>query len=125
MKATLIIFIGSGLGGVLRYFANFWISRWAGSEFPWGILTINVIGSLAIGLVVASLAVRQPDNPSLALFLTTGLIGGFTTFSAFSLDTALLYERGDPLLSLTYVIASVGLSVLASLLGMWMIRSVM
>jgi CrcB protein len=124
MKSTLLVFVGSGLGGLARHFLNLWITAVAGSHFPYGILAINVIGSTAMGLVAGWLAFRSSGAPELRLFLATGILGGFTTFSAFSLDTALLIERGETLSALVYVAASVALSVLGLFIGLWAMRAV-
>jgi len=123
MRASLIIFVGAGVGGVLRHLLNAWIMRLAGLEFPLGILTINVIGSTAMGLVAGWFAFKGQAPQDVRLFLTTGILGGFTTFSAFSLDAAILYERGQLGLAVVYVVASVALSVGGLFAGMWTMRS--
>lgn len=123
MQASIIVFIGAGLGGVLRHVLNVWITMLLGHGFPYGILTINVIGSLAMGLVAGWFAFAGEGPSGLKMFLGTGLLGGFTTFSAFSLDTALLMERGETLLAATYVVGSVVLSVLGLFLGLWAMRA--
>lgn len=124
MQSAIIVFIGAGLGGVLRHVMNVLITMLMGHGFPYGILTINVIGSLAMGLVAGWFAFRSGGGLSgLQLFLGTGLLGGFTTFSAFSLDTALLMERGETTLAAVYVAASVALSVLGLFLGLWAMRA--
>jgi CrcB protein len=111
------------IGGVLRHLFIGWISRAVGTEFPLGILLINVIGSSAMGLVAGWFAFKGHASQEVRLFLTTGILGGFTTFSAFSLDAALLYERGQSWLAVTYVLASVVLSVSGLFVGMWTIRA--
>jgi CrcB protein len=123
MRSSLIIFVGAGVGGVLRHLLNAWIMRLAGLEFPLGILTINVIGSTAMGLVAGWFAFKGQAPQDVRLFLTTGILGGFTTFSAFSLDAASLYERGQLGLAVVYVVASVALSVGGLFAGMWTMRS--
>ena len=123
MRSSLIIFVGAGVGGVLRHLLNAWIMRLAGLEFPLGILTINVIGSTAMGLVAGWFAFKGHAPQDVRLFLTTGILGGFTTFSAFSLDAAILYERGQLGLAVVYVVASVALSVGGLFAGMWTMRS--
>ena len=122
MKQSFLVFIGSGAGGVARLLLNNLITGFAGGGFPWGILTVNVLGSTAIGLVAGWFAYRGDAAADTRLFLTTGILGGFTTFSAFSLDTALLYERGQPGLAALYVAASVLLSLLGLFAGLWAIR---
>lgn len=124
MQAAVIVFLGAGIGGVLRHGANLGCARLCGTAFPWGTLAVNVAGSLAMGLLVGWLAFRGSEGwtQPLRLFLATGVLGGFTTFSAFSLDTVLLFERGDVLAALSYVAASVLVSVLALALGLGVVR---
>ena len=122
MNASLVIFLGAGFGGVLRHLLNGWIGRLVGHEFPLGILAVNVIGSCAMGLVAGWFAFRGQASQELRLFLTTGILGGFTTFSAFSLDAALLYQRGQPWLAAAYVAASVVLSIGGLFAALWGMR---
>ncbi|HYD15447.1 MAG TPA: fluoride efflux transporter CrcB [Hyphomicrobium sp.] len=122
MQASIVVFIGAGIGGLARHFLNTWVTALMGTGFPHGILAINIIGSTAMGLVAGWFAFRGAEVPELRLFLATGILGGFTTFSAFSLDTALLLERGETMLAATYVMASVVLSVLGLFVGLWAMR---
>ncbi|MEQ4617250.1 MAG: fluoride efflux transporter CrcB [Corticimicrobacter sp.] len=118
------VFIGAGLGGMARHALNMVALRtgWA-QGFPVGTLTINVVGSLLMGMVVEWLVQRMgATHAGLRLFLTTGILGGFTTFSAFSLETVMLFERGQLMLAVLYVVASVVLSVLALWAGMALMR---
>ena len=119
MLSSLVVFVGAGFGGVLRHLLNGYITRTVGTEFPLGILLINVIGSSAMGLLAGWFAFKGHASQDLRLFLTTGILGGFTTFSAFSLDVALLCERGQPWLAGTYVLSSVILSTAGLFVGMW------
>ena len=121
MKSYAIVLIGSGLGGMLRHAVNSIMPRLAGTEFPWHTLTVNVVGSLAMG-VIAGIALKGHGSSSWMLFLTTGLLGGFTTFSAFSLDAAVFYERGDHASLAVYVLASVGASIVALFVGLYLAR---
>ncbi|WP_439543155.1 fluoride efflux transporter CrcB [Hyphomicrobium sp.] len=123
MNAVIAIFVGAGLGGVLRHGLNAWITAALGAAFPYGILAINVIGSTVMGLVAAWFASSGDGDPSLRLFLATGVLGGFTTFSAFSLDTVALIERGEAGTAAIYVVASVGLSILGLCAGLWAMRA--
>lgn len=123
MRAATIVFIGAGIGGVMRYFLNLCVTALAGSAFPYGILAINILGSTAMGLLAGWLAFRAEVLPDVRLFLATGVLGGFTTFSAFSLDTALLMERGETLAAAVYVAGSVVLSVLGLFIGLWAMRA--
>lgn len=117
-----IVFLGAGLGGALRHGVNHWALRYASVGFPVGTLAINALGSLVMGLVVGWLAARGEASATLRLFLTTGVLGGFTTFSAYSLEVVLLYERGALGLALLYALGSVVLAVAALALGLWLAR---
>jgi fluoride exporter len=125
VQAYLIVFLGAGIGGALRHGVNLACARACGLAFPWGTLAVNIIGSFALGLIAAWLAfkIEAPWSQHARLFLMTGILGGFTTFSAFSLDAVLLWERGATLLALAYVAGSVVLSVGGLLLGLVVVRS--
>jgi CrcB protein len=125
MPAYLIVFVGAGLGGALRYGVNIAALRWLGSGLPYGTLTVNIVGSLVMGLLTGYFSLKADPGQSWQLFLTTGILGGFTTFSSFSLETALLYERGAVGLAALYVIASVGLSIAAAIVGLFTMRQVL
>src|SRR5258705_12059242 len=115
---------GGGAGGwAARHYVSTGIYHVTGPAFPYGILAVNVIGGLVMGIVVELGALKLNYSPEIRAFLTTGILGGFTTFSAFSLDTALLIERGDWLGSAAYVVASVLLSVGALFTGLWLVRA--
>ena len=117
----LIVFLGAGIGGTLRHGVNVLAAR-LNAGFPVGTLTINVLGSLAMGLLAGYFALKGEAAQAWRLFFTTGILGGFTTFSAFSLETALLYERGALASAATYVIASVAISLIAVFVGLAVIR---
>ena len=118
----LIVFLGAGIGGMGRHGINLLAARLLGTSFPFGTLAVNVLGSLAMGLVAEYWAVKGNLPQPARLFLTTGIMGGFTTFSAFSLDVALLWERGEALTSLAYALGSLVLSVGALFLGLAIVR---
>lgn len=122
MQAYLIVFLGAGIGGSLRHGVNLLSARLFGLHFPYGTMIINIVGSLAIGLIAEYLALKGEASQAWRLFLTTGILGGFTTFSAFSLDAALLWERGAVAQAALYVGVSVALSIAGLFFGMWMIR---
>ncbi|MFW5654076.1 MAG: fluoride efflux transporter CrcB [Roseicyclus sp.] len=117
----LQVALGGALGAVLRYLTGIGLVRLFGqTTFPLGVLTVNVVGSFAMGLFVGLAAHRglMPLSP----FVTTGLLGGFTTFSAFSLEAVTLYERGAPGLAAAYVLANVILSIGALFAGLALAR---
>jgi CrcB protein len=118
----VIVFLGAGIGGALRHGVNVASLRLFGGGFPVGTLTVNVVGSLVMGLIAGYFAFKGEASHAWRLFLTTGILGGFTTFSAFSLDAALLYERGALGQALIYVICSVLLSLAGIALGLAAIR---
>jgi CrcB protein len=120
--AYLIVFFGGGLGAALRHGMNIAAARTLGTAFPYGTLIINITGSIAMGLIAGYFAFRGDASQHWRLFLTTGILGGYTTFSAFSLDAALLYERGELVASLAYVLLSVVLSILGLFAGLYVVR---
>ncbi|WP_374313146.1 fluoride efflux transporter CrcB [Dongia sp.] len=119
----LIVFLGAGIGGALRHGVNNASARLLGIEFPWGTLAVNILGSLAMGLLAGYFAFKGEATQAWRLFFTTGILGGFTTFSAFSLDTALLYERGAHASMILYIAGSVVLSIVAVFVGLALMRS--
>ena len=123
MYSYLIVFLGAGLGGAARHGVNLAGDRLLGAPFPFATMTVNIIGSLAMGLIAGHLAFKGEASQAWRLFLTTGFLGGFTTFSALSLDVALLYERGALLACAAYIAASVGISILALFAGLALMRA--
>lgn len=119
----LIVFLGGGLGAALRHGMNIGIARALGTAFPYGTLLINISGSFVMGLIAAYFAFKGDASQHWRLFLTTGILGGYTTFSAFSLDAALLYERGEIGMAAIYVAASVALSIAGLFAGFALVRS--
>ena len=111
---------GGALGAGGRYLVNVTEMRLLGPGFPWATVFVNVVGSLVMGVLVGVFAARSLTH--LHPFALTGVLGGFTTFSAFSLDAATLWTRGDTGLALVYVAASVGLSLAAIAVGLWLGR---
>ncbi|MER9328811.1 fluoride efflux transporter CrcB [Mesorhizobium sp. M0152] len=121
MFNLLLIAIGGGIGAGMRHLANMGALRLVGPNYPWGTMVINIVGSLAMGLFIATLA-RRGGSSELRLFVATGILGGFTTFSAFSLDFATLWERGATLPAFGYALASVIGAIIALFLGLWLAR---
>ena len=118
----LLIFIGGGLGSSLRHTINVLCTRAFGTAFPYHTFIINITGSIVMGLIAGYLAFKGDASQPWRLFLMTGILGGYTTFSAFSLDAALLYERGELGLSLFYVLGSVALSIGGLFAGLVLVR---
>ena len=125
MTAVLMVFLGAGLGGALRHGVNIGAARLLGTGFPWGTLTVNVVGSLVMGLLAGYFAFRDGVNwtQHARLFLATGMLGGFTTFSTFSLDVVVLLERGETGSATLYALVSLVVSVLALFSGLWLVRT--
>jgi fluoride exporter len=124
MKAMgfLIVFLGGGIGAALRHGVNLASARMFGLAFPYATLIENVTGSLVMGLLAAYFVAKAGVPQHWRLFMTTGILGGYTTFSAFSLDTALLYERGELGLAAVYVLLSVALSIGGLFAGLALVR---
>jgi CrcB protein len=118
----LIVFIGAGIGGALRHGVNVGAARLFGYGFPFGTMIVNIIGSFLMGLFAGYFAFRPGIEQHVRLFLTTGILGGFTTFSAFSLDTALLVERHSYGLAAGYAVGSVVASISALFFGLALFR---
>jgi CrcB protein len=124
MREVLLVFFGGGLGSVARYLVNLNITRVAGWTFPLGVMVINITGSFLMGLVAAYFVGRYDVwSEDTRLFLATGILGGYTTFSAYSLDAANLIERGELALAGTYVAGSVILSIFGLFCGLWAMRA--
>ncbi|WP_136622450.1 MULTISPECIES: fluoride efflux transporter CrcB [Mesorhizobium] len=123
MFNLLLVVVGGGIGAGIRHLTSMGALRLVGPNYPWGTMAINIVGSFAMGLFIAILARRGGSN-ELRLFVATGILGGFTTFSAFSLDFATLWERGATLSAFGYALASVIGAIIALFLGLWLARTV-
>jgi len=125
MKMILSVALGGAVGASARYLFAAQMLRLMGPGFPWGTLGVNIIGSFAMGVLVELTALRLSIGPEMRVFLVTGVLGGFTTFSAFSLEVANLMERKDAGMALVYALGSVGGSVLGLFAGLWLVRSLL
>lgn len=114
MRSVIVVFIGSGIGGALRHLVGLATLRLMGPNFPYGTLLVNIIGATLMGLLAGLFAFRVSGQQDLRLFLTTGILGGFTTWSTFSLDVVTLWQRNQPIAALGYV----AVSLIASLAGL-------
>jgi fluoride exporter len=124
VNALVWVAAGGALGSATRHLMNTGISRLVGANFPWGILLVNAIGCFVMGMVAAGLLrLALPD--AVRLFLATGFLGGFTTFSAFALDTMKLVQSGQTGLAAVYVLSSVLLSLAAVFIGFYVMRGML
>lgn len=119
----LFVFLGAGLGGAARYSVSVLLARSAVvTIFPLSTFIVNILGSLLMGMVIGYFSARGGLAENWKLFLTTGIMGGFTTFSAFSLETVLLIENGNFSIAALYVLLSVILGVAALTAGLYLMR---
>ena len=119
----LLVFLGGGLGAAARHWVNRTAVNVVGPNYPAGTLVVNVVGSMAMGMLAAWFAFRgETTTAAERLFLTTGVLGGFTTFSAFALDTTLMWERHDWKAAVIYAGSSVFLSIAGLIAGMFIVR---
>ncbi len=117
MKETIVVILGGGLGAALRYWLQGSVYRYMGSAFPYGTLLVNVLGCFAIGLLMTAFEERFLIQPILRIFLTIGILGGFTTFSSFSFETISLFREGDFFIGLANVVSSVIVCLSATWIG--------
>ena len=120
----LAVALGGAIGSLLRYFTAGAIQSAAWPGFPWGIFVVNISGGFAMGIIVELSALKLNLTPEMRAFLTVGILGGYTTFSTFSLDSVLLIERGSYASAAIYVVGSAVLSILALFAGLWLVRSI-
>jgi len=123
MNSIFAVAVGGAIGATGRYLFNLQMLRLLGPNFPWGTFGVNVIGSFVMGLVAGLLAFRLDLSAEMRSFITTGILGGFTTFSAFSLDAANMMERGQHALAAAYIGGSVALGLAGLFLGLWIARA--
>jgi fluoride exporter len=119
-----IVGLGGGLGAMLRFAVGHWGGKLWGFDFPYGTLLINVLGCFLMGVLIESFARVWQPTPAMRLFLTAGVLGGFTTFSTFSLDALTLWQRGEEGAAALYVMASVSLSLMGVGAGLWIVKRI-
>lgn len=125
MNSLFAVALGGAVGASGRYLFNLQMMRLLGPNFPWGTLGVNIIGSFVMGVLAGSFALRFNVSGEMRSFLMTGVLGGFTTFSAFSLDAGNMIERNDFALAGLYIGASVVGSIAALFLGLYAVRTVL
>lgn len=125
MRLLLLAAAGGALGSAARYATYIGFARAGWERFPWATLTVNLAGSFLIGALIAAFAKAWPGAEGPRIFLTTGVLGGFTTFSAFSLDVMVLIERNEPGIALLYILLSVLISVAACWVGLTLVRTLL
>lgn len=123
MTNLLLVAAGGAIGASLRHLSGMIVLRVMGAGFPWGTLFVNVLGSFIMGLFIAWMIGKSGVSNEMRLFIATGILGGFTTFSAFSLDVANMIERGAVSAAFAYIAASVIISLAAIFIGLWFGRS--
>ncbi len=122
MMTALAVAVGGAVGALLRHFMNGAVMALVPLSFPLGIVAINILGSFLMGVFTGVFALGNDPSQTLKAFLIVGVLGGFTTFSAFSLDSVMLWQRGEFALSLLYVLSTVVFSIGALVLGLWLVR---
>lgn len=125
MRLLLLVCLGGGIGAGLRYLTGVWFAERGLGALPWATLTVNVAGSLLMGIIMGLLLGRFSGSPELRAFVATGILGGFTTFSAFSFDAVELWMNRAPVEAVGYVLASVLLSVGALVFSLWITTSLL
>ncbi|MDO1583764.1 fluoride efflux transporter CrcB [Rhizobium oryzicola] len=125
MLNVLLVAFGGAVGSVCRYLTGVFMTRLYGPMFPWGTLTVNVLGSFAIGFLTELVARRLNASMEMRLLIVTGFLGGYTTFSSFSLDTVALMERGASAAAVSYVVVSLVVSLAATFGGLALGRAVL
>jgi CrcB protein len=124
MNHLLLASLGGAIGAGLRFMVGSVAIRFMGVSFPWATLIVNVVGSLLMGILIGILARRTGTPNEVRIFLATGILGGFTTFSAFSLDAINLWQRGESTVAAGYVLSSVLFSLFALFIGLMIVRSI-
>jgi fluoride exporter len=124
VNMLLAIAVGGAVGALGRHFVNVGVATWIGLGIPWGTLIVNIVGSFATGVLVHIMATNWSVTPEVRALLTVGGLGAFTTFSTFSLDAIVLYERGQVMFAAAYVLASVVGAIGALLIGLRLARVV-
>ncbi|MFP4097741.1 MAG: fluoride efflux transporter CrcB [Alphaproteobacteria bacterium] len=118
-----VVALGGAMGATARHGVNITAAHWLGQGYPWGTMIVNILGSFLMGIILGKILHMEPVSPEVRAFLTTGFLGAFTTFSAFSQDIVTLYERGAVMQAMAYLFTSVLLGIVALAIGVWIMRS--
>lgn len=124
MPVYMWISLGGAIGAFSRYMVTSMTGHLLGHGFPWGTMIVNVVGSFIMGALISYMGIKWSTSMEMRAFLTTGVLGGFTTFSAFSLDFAILYERKQMVAAFGYAAGSLGLALLAVFAGLVLVRAI-
>lgn len=119
----LLVMAGGAIGSAARYQVGRWTLGWLGPNYPWGTLTVNIVGGVLMGLLVGALTKMSVPGENWRLFAAIGMLGGFTTFSSFALDTVNMIERGALLAALGYILISVAGAILGVFAGLAAMRA--
>ena len=122
MKLLLYATAGGAIGTAARHLVNIGMGRWLGGGFPWWTFFVNVTGCLLMGILIEALALKFHGSTEVRTLLATGVLGGYTTFSAFSMDFAFLMQRHEHVQATLYLVGSVALSIFALYAGLWLVR---
>ncbi len=120
MKSLVIVFVGGGLGSMVRFALSRWVTALHSHDFPWGTLVVNVVACFALGMIIGLADHKQIISPAARLFWTVGFCGGFSTFSTFSNETLYLLQSGFPISMILYIIFSLLLCVGATFSGLYL-----
>ncbi|WP_237151465.1 fluoride efflux transporter CrcB [Oryzibacter oryziterrae] len=123
LNLVLLVALGGALGSVARYLVGVAAGKLFGADFPWGTVTVNVLGSIIMGLFIGLLSLKFNGSQALRVFFAVGILGGFTTLSSFALDSVTLWERGAYLSASGYVIGTLIASIGGLVAGLWIVRS--
>ncbi|HLW06859.1 MAG TPA: fluoride efflux transporter CrcB [Marinilabiliaceae bacterium] len=118
IRTLILVGLGGGIGSVFRYLTSLYVTKYFQTAFPWGTLIVNILGSLVIGLLLGLFARGGLSHPDFKFLFVVGFCGGYTTFSAFSLESMTLFQSGNSFLALLYIAASVLISLFAVWIGL-------
>ena len=124
MNLIIAVAVGGAIGAVGRYLVSSIVVQQMGTQFPWGTLTVNIVGSLLMGILAETMKLTWSPTPEIKAMLTVGILGAFTTFSAFSLDVVGLFERGEFVSLVSYTLLSFISCVFALVFGVLVVRMI-